>query len=263
MATITPEDVDNPAIVWSSSDPSIATVDVNGKLKAIAIGTVDISAEASNGINDVKTFSVEEIVAEKIEIQAEPTFIHGDTIQARAIIYPENTTVQDITWEVNDPEIATIDENGNIRGMNVGKVTITAVQKDVCASLEIEVIPRVVEKIEIISPVEDGLEKGDTAELSAIVTPDNATYPQVYWKSSDPNVISVDETGVVEAKALGSAVITAYTEDGCIATYELTALISDEAAMAILGGMGTVVVGGSVLTVKGIKSKIAKRKANA
>ena len=48
-AVITPANADDPTVTWSSSDPSIATVDQDGKLIAIAKGTTTISAKAVNG----------------------------------------------------------------------------------------------------------------------------------------------------------------------------------------------------------------------
>lgn len=260
-AVITPEDVDDPTLVWKSSDESIATVDQDGNVKAIALGTVEISVEASNGVSDSREITVNEIVAEKIEIDVDTTVIHGDSLQAEVIFYPENTTVQDITWEIDNSELASIDENGKITSKNVGTITVTAIQKDVSTSCKIEILPRAVESIEIISPIENGLDKGETAQLTAIVTPDNATYPEVYWESSDPEVLSIDENGNVEAISWGTVTITAYTQDGCSATCEITVLMSTAAALAILAGMAAVVGGGITLIVKKIKKMIRKKKA--
>jgi len=58
------------------------------------------------------------------------------------------------------------------------------------------------------------LKTGDTDNLSADVTPSNATYKTVLWNSSNPNVASVDNTGKVTAKGSGTATITASTVEG-------------------------------------------------
>lgn len=55
---------------------------------------------------------------------------------------------------------------------------------------------------------------GETASLTADVTPDNATNPAVTWSSSDPTIGAVDETGKVTAVAPGTAIITVITVDG-------------------------------------------------
>ena len=48
-ATVLPENADNKAVTWSSSDESVATVDANGKVKAIAIGEAVITVTTADG----------------------------------------------------------------------------------------------------------------------------------------------------------------------------------------------------------------------
>ena len=57
------------------------------------------------------------------------------------------------------------------------------------------------------------LEKGDTALLKAVFTPDDTSEKRVTWESSDPQIAQVDENGLVTAKGLGSAVITCIPRD--------------------------------------------------
>ena len=47
---ITPDDAENKEIKWASEDPSVATVDQEGKIVAVAGGTTKITAEAVNGV---------------------------------------------------------------------------------------------------------------------------------------------------------------------------------------------------------------------
>ena len=56
--------------------------------------------------------------------------------------------------------------------------------------------------------------EGETLQLKAIITPEDATNKMVSWASSNPNVATVDENGVVTAMGLGNAMITAVTTDG-------------------------------------------------
>ncbi len=50
--------------------------------------------------------------------------------------------------------------------------------------------------------------------LSATITPDDATNQNVTWKSSDPNIATVDANGKIRALKPGTATITVITEDG-------------------------------------------------
>ena len=58
------------------------------------------------------------------------------------------------------------------------------------------------------------LTEGMTLQLTATVSPGNTTNKTVAWSSSNPAVASVDEAGLVTAKAYGTATITAATTDG-------------------------------------------------
>lgn len=58
------------------------------------------------------------------------------------------------------------------------------------------------------------LKVGETAQATAIVTPDNATNKEVTWSVSDKEVISVDNTGKVTAKAKGTAEVIATAANG-------------------------------------------------
>lgn len=58
------------------------------------------------------------------------------------------------------------------------------------------------------------LKVGETAQATAIVTPDNATNKEVTWSVSDKEIISVDNTGKVTAKAKGTAEVIATAANG-------------------------------------------------
>lgn len=78
--------------------------------------------------------------------------------------------------------------------------------------------------VESISLNKDNLtlEEGATEQLKATITPSDATYRTVTWTSSNDSVASVDNSGNVTAKSIGTAVITATTKDGksaeCVVT---------------------------------------------
>lgn len=55
---------------------------------------------------------------------------------------------------------------------------------------------------------------GETATLTASVTPDNATDKSITWSSTDETIATVDENGKVTAVAAGTVKITATAKDG-------------------------------------------------
>ena len=67
-----------------------------------------------------------------------------------------------------------------------------------------------------------GLIIGNSDTLTANITPSNATNKSVTWSSSNSSIISVDNSGKVTAKAIGSATITAKTANGKEASATVT-----------------------------------------
>ena len=65
-----------------------------------------------------------------------------------------------------------------------------------------------------LNKTETSIQRGSTETLTATVTPNNATDRTVTWSSSDPTVATVSSSGVVTALKVGSAKITATTNDG-------------------------------------------------
>ena len=220
-AAVTPADATFPEIAWSSSDPSVIEVSENGTVFAIGV-----TATSTNGITASTTVSVTEIVAERIEIVGGSQFYLNETAAFTADIYPENTTIQDVVWTSSDPTITDIDENGNLTCLAPGVVTITATQKDVATSTQIEVKVKPVERIEIQASVKKAnkLSVGKSMVLTATVYPDDATYRDVSWLSSNPAIATVDENGNVTAMASGNVIITATTQDGFEQTHEIKVL---------------------------------------
>ena len=74
---------------------------------------------------------------------------------------------------------------------------------------------------------------GNSATLTPTIIPNNATDKSVQWSSSDSSIISVDNSGKVTAKAIGSATITAKTANGKIASAKVT---SDVKSITLVPG---------------------------
>ena len=66
------------------------------------------------------------------------------------------------------------------------------------------------------------LNAGDKQQLTATVSPSNATAKDVHWISSDESIAKVDEDGLVTAVAPGTATITAYGSSGVSASCTVT-----------------------------------------
>lgn len=78
------------------------------------------------------------------------------------------------------------------------------------------------------------LKPTETIKLSVSILPENAANKSISWISSDGNIASVDENGLVTALASGSATITATTTDGSQLSVNCTIHVSLQVASIVL-----------------------------
>lgn len=246
-AAVLPADATYPELTWTTSDEAVVQVSAGGRVSAVGCGTAFITATTKNGLTDSVTVEVTEIAAERIEVDGQSQVTIGEAADLDVIFSPADTTDQTVKWSVSDDSVASIDSDGNVQALNVGTVTVTVRNKDVQTEFELEVVPRLVESISITSSVGDTMHPGDTASFTAAVSPENATYPEITWTSSDPEIAQIDSSGSLEAKSLGTVTITARSADGYTESFELTVVMSPQSILAILGGAAAVGVGGAAV----------------
>lgn len=220
-ATVEPENATHPELEWTSDHPKIVSVSDKGEVSALACGQAVITATSTNGISTSVQITVSEIVAKSVRIEGNTTLEIGSREKFNVLFNPENTTVQDISWSVDDTDIASITKDGVVTGIEVGSTTVHVKQKDVEASLEITVLPIYVTEIVISSSVGGTIKKGETAEVTADVYPYDATYSKVTWSTSDESIATIDANGILTAHRGGKVIITAKAEDGFEATYSM------------------------------------------
>ena len=179
-------------VSWTSSDPTIASVDSNGTIKTLKNGTVKISASA-NGGKATCTITVKE----PIQISATTSSIYrGKTTTLKAI--PAYSTT--ITWMSSNPLIATVSSNGVVTGKKAGTVTITAKAFGKSVTKTIKVVEPSLKVTGSTS-----LYRGKTTTLKATTS----YSAKVTWTSSKPSIATVSSNGVVTGKKAGTVTITA------------------------------------------------------
>ena len=88
--------------------------------------------------------------------------------------------------------------------------------------------------------------EGEFKALTATVKPDNATNKAVVWSSDNESIAMVDQNGVVEAKAPGTAIITAKSAADTSKFDTCTVTVVKEHGITVTGGTAT--VGGTAVT---------------
>ena len=212
-ATVGSDTATNKAIVWSSSNSGVCAV-VDGTLYGMYPGVAVITATAADG-SGVSDTCIVNVVNPVTSVSIEPEEVRilvGDYYKLKANVEPADATVQELRWESSDESIATVDSDGEVLGIAVGKCRITAYSTDgneVKGSCSVYVSPVVKISSLKINSSEITMLVGKTRKLSSYVTPTNTT-ESVNWYSTDTSIVAVDSEGTITTVGPGIADVVVY-----------------------------------------------------
>ncbi|MGL4981302.1 MAG: Ig-like domain-containing protein, partial [Treponemataceae bacterium] len=220
--TIKPDSVTDKTVTWTSNKPETASVDLEtGEVTGLKDGTAIITATTNDGseLKDTQSVKVTFINVNSIEIGKSATYMTiGSTEQLHAIIRPSNASNKEVTWESSNTRVVTVDEQtGLITGVSEGNAyisvrTVDGGYSDLCF---VTVTRNAVSVVDIsLNKNVTYMKENETERLSATLIPFNATNQNITWSSSDQNVVSVDNVGLITSHKTGNAIITAKTVDG-------------------------------------------------
>lgn len=221
-AIVNPINAINKKVSWVSSNSQIATVDRNGKVKALKVGNTIITAISTDGSNvsaKCKIKVVQRVTKVKLNKSVVNLSKKGKTAKLKATVYPNNAYDKSINWTSNNKKVATVDKNGKIKATtNKGVTYIIAKTKDgsnKSAKLLVVVGPKV-QKITLnkSSVTVNRSTKNITYQLKKSIKNKNATYKAVDWYTSNKNIATVDSNGKVTVRKKGTVTITAKAKDG-------------------------------------------------
>jgi len=231
-ATIQPADAFNHTITWASSNVSVASIDNNGTVIAKAPGAATITVTTQDGgftascDITVKTpaIPVAGITLNKLTL----SFVEGDSETLIASVSPDNATNQTVKWTSSNETVATVSSEGKVTAKAPGTATITVITEDggKTASCVVTVAAPIVQVTGVtLNRTTFTLDEGKSFTLIATILPENATNKTVTWTSSNKNVASVDNQGIVRGISSGTATITVTTQDSnktatCVVTVQ-------------------------------------------
>ncbi len=270
----TPDNATDKAISWSSGNNSIVEVDVEGNVKGISSGGPIAVTATPHGGGTAATcqVTVRSNAVTSVTIDNPPAQIaRGGTATLKATVLPANASNKKVTWKVDNTTYADIDSNGKLSGRAPGKVVVTATSVEnpqIKGECTIEISDKVTPVMNIeLSPPSMTLEVGETKAIEAKITPSDANNKTVSWESSHPDIASVDEkTGIVTAKSVGQAIITATTQDGgktarCTVNVNMAGSIQFEPQISLAPGTSktmtvTLPTGASISSAESADTKI-------
>ena len=207
--------------------------------------------EAKHGVTDAKSDLLKDdwlvihpdgqpyVPANSINIEPkETTLALGTSVQLKAVFEPSNTTIQEVTWSSTDTNIAEVDKDGNVTAKGNGSATINVITINGNKTATCAVTVTIPVTGVTLTPETAELKVGETKNLIITVAPETATNKKYTCTSDKESVATVDNTGLITAKSVGTAKITVTTEDGnkaatCTVTVTKPTAV-DDAALATI-----------------------------
>ncbi|WP_276373408.1 Ig-like domain-containing protein [Chryseolinea sp. H1M3-3] len=212
----------DPKVAKSGTKPNPYFVPQTGSPlidKGINLGLAFAGTAPEIGAHELGSGTVTTVAVTGVSVSPTTlTLSSGATSQLAKTISPSNATNQSVTWTSSNTDVATVNANGLVTaGTTAGSAVITVRTADggKTATSTVSVnVPVVSVSSVSIAPSTIILPLSGTSQLVKTLTPANATNQNVTWSSNSDGVATVSATGVVTAKAYGTAVVSCTTADG-------------------------------------------------
>jgi len=223
--TITPTHLDaSDEVIWTTSDEEVATITVDGTLHPHKEGTITLTAVSvrSDEVKDSIKVEIYGKVA-SIEYTIPDEFVVGGFTTLQSTLIPEDEDLElnqeNVIYESSNPEIITIDEEGNIIGVSPGEATITAFAK---------FNPEI--KLETVVTVFETVSTESVIILSDYEENESFIYNEAsYVKGHNAFTSIQDAINKIDGGSTISLTSATYNEDLLISKDNITITASDEA----------------------------------
>ena len=216
-------------IIWTSSDPNVASVNSKGKVTGRSFGSAVISAETAGGLRAECTVNVM-THAEELTLDVKKLTINcGSTSKLNSIVRPSYSpeTTEKCSWNSTNEKVATVDENGMVTAVGPGKCIINCrTGGDLISKCQVYVrLPA--ESVEIMTE-KNSIYIGESHTLAAVISPENTT-DQLKWVSDNEDVVRVTSGGTIKGRSQGTAIVSAVltndvTGESITASVEITVM---------------------------------------
>jgi uncharacterized protein YjdB len=227
------------AVSWTSSTPTVATVNDAGTVTALAAGAATITATSEGKTGSASLTVIPAPVATVQVTLALPSVIVGTTTTASAVLRDERgatLTGRAVAWSSSTPGVATVDISGAITTLAVGSTVITATSEGKSATATLTVTPVPVATVTVALGATSIAVGGTTTATAVPRAANGATLSgrAVVWSSSNTGVATVSASGEVTAVATGTTVVTA-TSEGQSGSATLTVILPPVATVTVAG----------------------------
>ena len=202
-------------VTWSSSNPSVATVDGNGLATTVAAGTTTITATVGT-FTDSSVITVVPAHLQSITLTPTNVTMASSTQQQFTAVgnFDDGSTqvLVSALWSSSSNSVLTIDQNGLAQAVAPGSSTVSVTSGTVSASTSVTVTSATLVSL-AIAPANSSMPADATKQFSATGTfSDNSTQDMtqlVLWSSSTPSVATITNQGLSSSLSTGNTTIQA------------------------------------------------------
>lgn len=215
-ATVYPEDATNKKVKWRSTNTSVVSVDQTGHYKALKSGFAYIYATSEDN-EHIERFCEINVNVPPVEVNIQESSLNlkrGQSYQLNYTAYSPTGVDVTFKWESVDPKIASVNQKGVITALREGVISITLNSSYYNGGdMVLVTVTNPVSALKM-NKTSANMTKGSYLQLSASVSPSDASNKGLTWTSSNKNILTVSSSGKVYAKGFGTATITAQAKDG-------------------------------------------------
>ena len=211
-ATVSPSNANDQYVTWSSSAPLVANVNKGVVSTSLYEGGATITATTHDGgfkaMCEVIVSDNPVRVTGVLYTTKQYNTDYGNSINVAPSVSPSNATYKACSYTSSDPNIAVVDDSGNLTTIGVGTVTITATSKDGGFSDTTTVtIAGGTATGASFASTSYSLRVGEIKTIEVVFTPTGCTMP-LTWSSSNPDIVSVDSNGNIKGLKAGRSFVT-------------------------------------------------------
>ena len=133
-ATVRPDNADNRKVTWSSDKTEVATVDGAGRVTAVKAGEAVVTVTTEDGGKTATckvTVKAKAVPVTGVDVKPWSVTIGANgTTKLTCTVAPSNATNRNVRWESDNPSVATVDSDGNVRAVSAGVAKVSAVTED-------------------------------------------------------------------------------------------------------------------------------------
>ena len=266
--SVFPATTSDTTLKWTPTNSKVVTVDNTGFFTAKNTGTCVVTVQAMDGSGVFTTCTVTVLRnASGVTLDVKDLKLNvGETYQLEALLNPADST-DTIRYESSNKKIAEVSAGGKITAKGKGSCVIFA-RTDGGSSAYCNVTVSQQVTGLTVSPDSASIEVGEVLELTATITPGNASDKEVTWTSDDPSICTVNEDGEIKGIKGGATLIKCVSEDGDLMAYSMITVIEKVTTITLPEtaevGVGkklklTAIVSGDTASNKKLKWKSSKK----